>query len=155
MKQGKNAIEQALRAEATAPAPDKSASERWQGEGDDPAFDALVAELAKLISEGGLAQGFDLEAAGKDPALVELMQEYGAAAGIRVYAAEQRAAEAERTAMERLSAQMRMRGAMPKSARGGSAMPTGTNYRTMDGEAFRALVQQMKRTARDGGKTRL
>lgn len=153
MKQGKSAIDQRLKAANAAPGED--AQVRWQGEGEDPAFDSLVEELALLVSENGLPQGFDLEAAAKDPELIELMQHYGAAAGIRVYAAEQRAAEAEHTAMERLSAQMRMRSAMPKSARGGSAVSSATDYRKMDGETFRALVQQMKRTARDGGKTRL
>ena len=39
--------------------------------------------------------------------------------------------------------------------RGGSATPAATNYHGMSSESFRALMQQMKKTARDGGKTRL
>jgi hypothetical protein len=121
----------------------------------DPEFDALVDEISVLMNEGKMPEGFDLQAAAKDPGLVSLMQEYGAGAGIRIYAAEQRAQEAENSAMERVSARMRERSALPKSTRGGFAAPAATNYRGMSSQAFRELVQQMKKTARDGGKTRL
>jgi hypothetical protein len=57
--------------------------------------------------------------------------------------------------MERVSARVRERSALPKSTRGGSAAPAATNYHGMSSEAFRTLMQQMKKTARDGGKTRL
>lgn len=121
----------------------------------DPEFEALVDEIATLVSEGKLPQGFDMQAAAKDPALMELMREYGAAAGIRIYAAELRAEEAEETAMDRVSERVRQRNALPRSMRGGSANAAATNYGTMSSEAFRELMQQMKKTARDGGKTRL
>ena len=121
----------------------------------DPEFEALVDEISALMNDGKLPEGFDLQDAAKDPELVSLMQEYGAGAGIRIYAAEQRAEEAENNAMERVSARMRERNALPKSTRGGYAAPAATNYRGMSSEAFRSLVQQMKKTARDGGKTRL
>ncbi len=121
----------------------------------DPEFEALVDEISVLVQQGKLPEGFDLESAAKDPELANLMREYGAEAGIRIYAAEQRAEEAENNAMERVSARVRERGALPKSTRGGSAAPAATNYHGMSSEAFRALMQQMKKTARDGGKTRL
>jgi len=121
----------------------------------DPEFEALVDEIAALIRDGKLPEGFDLQTAAKDPALIELMREYGAAAGIRIYAAEARAEEAENRAMERVSERVRQRGAVPQSLRGGSANAAATNYGAMSSEAFRALMQQMKKTARDGGKTRL
>ena len=121
----------------------------------DPEFEALVDEISTLISENKLPEGFDLQTAAKDPALISLMREYGAGAGIRIYAAEQRAEEAENSAMERMSARMRERSALPKSTRGGSAAPAATNYRGMSSDNFRELMQQMKKTARDGGKTRL
>jgi len=123
--------------------------------GNDPEFDALVDEISALVQKGKLPEGFDLESATKDPELAELMREYGAEAGIRIYAAEQRAEEAENSAMERVSARVRERNALPKSTRGGGAAPASTNYHGMSSEAFRALMQQMKSTARDGGKTRL
>ena len=123
--------------------------------GNDPEFEALVEELSTLIRDGKLPEGFDLQTAAKDPALMNLMQEYGAAAGIRIYAAETRAEEAENRAMERVSERVRQRGAVPQSLRGGSANAAATNYGSMSSEAFRTLMQQMKKTARDGGKTRL
>ncbi len=147
MKPMKNTIDQRLGATDDAPA--KGAA------GNDPEFETLVDELSALISEGKLPEGVDLKEAAKDPALVSLMREYGAGAGIRIYAAEQRAEEAENSAMERVSVRMRQRGALPKSTRGGSAAPAATNYRGMSSDSFRELVQQMKKTARDGGKTRL
>ena len=121
----------------------------------DPEFEALVNEISTLVQQGKLPEGFDLESATKDPELVELMREYGAEAGIRIYAAEQRADEAENNAMERVSARVRERNQLPKSTRGGSAAPAATNYHGMNSESFRQLMQQMKKTARDGGKTRL
>ncbi len=121
----------------------------------DPEFEALVDEISVLVQQGKLPEGFDLESAAKDPELANLMREYGAEAGIRIYAAEQRAEEAENNAMERVSARVRERNALPKSTRGGSAAPAATNYHGMSSEAFRSLMQQMKKTARDGGKTRL
>lgn len=121
----------------------------------DPEFEALVDEIAALIRDGKLPEGFDLQTAAKDPALIALMREYGAAAGIRIYAAETRAEEAENRAMERVSERVRQRGTVPQSLRGGSANAAATNYGAMSSEAFRSLMQQMKRTARDGGKTRL
>ncbi|MDD4311663.1 MAG: hypothetical protein PHW41_04200 [Eubacteriales bacterium] len=147
MKPMKNTMQQRLQDANTAPG--KNAAQN------DPEFEALVDEISALVQQGKLPDGFDLEAAAKDPELTELMHEYGAEAGIRIYAAEQRAEEAENNAMERVSARVRERGQLPKSTRGGSAAPAATNYRGMSTEAFRSLMQQMKKTARDGGKTRL
>ena len=121
----------------------------------DPEFEELVDEISVLVQQGKLPEGFDLESAAKDPELANLMREYGAEAGIRIYAAEQRAEEADNNAMERVSARVRERSALPKSTRGGSAAPAATNYHGMSSEAFRTLMQQMKKTAHDGGKTRL
>ncbi|MEZ4627432.1 MAG: hypothetical protein R2912_04895 [Eubacteriales bacterium] len=146
MKPMKNMMQQRMNA-AGGNAPAENA-------GTDPEFDALVDEISALIQKGKLPEGFDLESAARDPKLAELMREYGAEAGIRIYTAEQRAEEAENSAMERVSARVR-NAARPKSTRGGGAAPAATNYRGMSSDAFRALMQQMKSTARDGGKTRL
>ena len=143
----KNTIQQRLDA-ANANNPPKNSD-------NDPEFEALVDEVSALMQQGKLPEGFDLEEAANDPALVKLMREYGAGAGIRIYAAEKRAEDAENSAMERMSARVRERGALPKSTRGGSAAPSATNYHGMSSESFRQLMQQMKKTARDGGKTRL
>ena len=146
MKQMNNAMNQRMNAAKPA---------QQNAQESDPEFEALVDEIATLIAEGKLPEGFDLEQAASDPELVSLMREYGAAAGIRIYAAEKRADDAENSAMERVSNRMRERSALPKSTRGGSATPAATNYHGMSSESFRALMQQMKKTARDGGKTRL
>lgn len=147
MKPMKNTMQQRL--QAATKAHGQNAAQN------DPEFDAMVDEISKLVQEGKIPEGFDLETATKDPELIELMREYGAQAGIRIYAAEQRVEEAENSAMERVSARVRERGQLPKSTRGGSAAPTATNYQGMSSEAFRELMQQMKKTARNGGKTRL
>ena len=142
-----NTIQQRLdAANATNPANDSD---------NDPEFEALVDEVSALMQQGKLPEGFDLEEAANDPALVKLMREYGAGAGIRIYVAEKRADDAENSAMERVSARVRERNQLPKSTRGGSAAPAATNYHGMNSESFRQLMQQMKKTARDGGKTRL
>ena len=146
MKQMNNAIPQRMN---TAKPAQQNAQQT------DPEFEALVDEITALISDGKMPEGFDMEQAASDPALAELMREYGAAAGIRIYVAEQRAEEAENNAMERMSARVRERSSLPKSTRGGSAAPAATNYRGMSSDSFRELMQQMKKTARDGGKTRL
>ena len=146
MKQMKNEMNQRMNAAKPA---------QQNAEENDPEFEALVDEIATLISEDKLPEGFDLEQAASDPELISLMREYGAAAGIRIYAAEKRAEEAENSAMERVSNRMRERNALPKSTRGGSATPATTNYHGMSSDSFRELMQQMKKTARDGGKTRL
>lgn len=143
----KNTIQQRLDA-ANAKKPATNAEK-------DPEFEAMVDEVSALMQEGKLPDGFDMETAAKDPALFQLMYEYGVNAGIRIYAAEQRAQDAEDNAMERKSARVRERSQLPKSTRGGSAAPAATNYHGMSSESFRQLMQQMKKTARDGGKTRL
>ena len=143
----KNTIQQRL--------DDANANNPAKNSENDPEFEALVDEVSALMQQGKLPEGFDLEEAANDPALVKLMREYGAGAGIRIYAAEKRAEDAENSAMERMSARVRERGALPKSTRGGSAAPSATNYHGMSSESFRQLMQQMKKTASDGGKTRL
>jgi hypothetical protein len=47
--------------------------------------------------------------------------------------------------MERVSARVRERSALPKSTRGGQRGTGATNYHGMSSEAFRTLMQQMKR----------
>lgn len=146
MKSMKNTMQQRLGAAGNPPA---------NTAGTDPEFEALVDEIAALMQEGKLPEDFSMENAANDPELIELMREYGVEAGIRIYAAEQRAEQAENSAMERMKARLRERGQLPKSTRGGGAAPAATNYHGMSSEAFRSLMQQMKKTARDGGKTRL
>lgn len=118
-------------------------------------FESIVAELEQLLQSGELPENFDLQAACEDPAFAQLLAQYPAGAAARIYAAEQRAGQAETNAMQQVSEQVRSRGGLPKSQRGGAMAGTGANYADMSGETFRSLLQQMKKTARNGGKTRL
>ena len=98
MKPMKNTMQQRLNAANTAQG--QTAAQN------DPEFEALVNEISTLVQQGKLPEGFDLKTAVEDPELTDLMREYGAEAGIRIYAAEQRAEEAENNAMERVSARV-------------------------------------------------
>ena len=154
MKRNRTKIEQALSGNGTQRA-QYAGGYAAQNAPQDADFDALVQELADMYQNGRMPEGFDLQKAAGDPALMELIQDYGAEAGVRIYAAEQRAEQAEQAAMQRVSAQVRSRNALPRSSRGGSTTAGAPDYRHMSSEAFRELVQQMKKTARDGGRTRL
>ena len=152
MRQNRTKIEQALSGGIPQGAGGYPAR---QGATQDTAFDAVVQELTAMYQNGQMPEGFDLQQSAGDPALMELIQDYGAEAGVRIYAAEQRANKAEQAAMQRVSAQVRSRNALPRSSRGGSTTASAPNYRDMSSESFRSLLQQMKKTARDGGRTRL
>ena len=121
----------------------------------DETFNGIVKELARLTQQGGLPEGMDVTALCADNAFVELAMEYPVEAAIRIYEAEKRADEAEQAAMERVTAQVRSRSALPKSARGGAMASPRTNYRDMDSETFRQVRGAMRRNARSGVKTRL
>jgi hypothetical protein len=121
----------------------------------DPDFDALVEELTALISEGKLPENFDLTTACQDPAFVELINEFPAEAAVRIYDAEKRADEAEQNAMQRVNTQMRARGGLPRSQRGGAMSAPAPDYGNMDEDAFKDLLFNVKKTARSGGKARL
>jgi hypothetical protein len=155
MRQNRTKIEQALSGGGIAAAQRAGGYPSRQNATQDAEFNAVVQELAAMYQNGQMPEGFDLQQAANDPALMELIQDYGAEAGVRIYAAEQRANKAEQAAMQRVSAQVRSRNALPRSSRGGSTTASAPNYRDMSSEAFRSLLQQMKKTARDGGRTRL
>jgi len=155
MRQNRTKIEQALSGGGVAAAQGAGGYQPRQSATQDVEFDALVRELALMYQNGEMPEGFDLQQAAGDPALMELIQAYGTEAGVRVYAAEQRAEQSEQSAMQRVSAQVRSRNAMPRSSRGGSTTASAPDYRHMSSESFRELLQQLKKTARDGGRTRL
>lgn len=118
-------------------------------------FDALVEELTALISNGEMPEGFDLNAACADPAFIALISQFPAEAAVRIYVAEKRADEAEQNAMQRVNTQMRARGGLPKSQRGGVMSAPQPDYRNMESDAFKDLLFNVKKTARNGGRTRL
>lgn len=123
-----------------------------QGNGD---FDALVEELTALIQQGRMPEGFDLMTACQDPAFLDLMEQFPAEAAVRVYMAEKKAAEAEENAMSRVNAQVRSRNGLPRSQRGAAMSAPAPDYRNMDSDAFKGLLYNVKKSARNGGNPRL
>lgn len=118
-------------------------------------FAALAAELAQMAQEGNLPEGFDLEEACQDPAFAALLGEMPPNAAMRVYAAEQRAEQAQENAMQSLAARQQARASLPLPTRGGSAATATPDYTAMSPAAFRALEAQMKAAARNGKKVRI
>ena len=148
-------IEDALmkRGKKTSDVPELS-GENEAGE-KDAAFGEIVAAFEELIRNGELPEGFDLAAACTDKAFAKLLVKFAPEAAIRIYHAEKRADEAEANAMKTVSDRIHARSALPKSQRGGAMVEPKIDYRNMSSEAFRALLGDMKRIARNGGKTRL
>lgn len=118
-------------------------------------FEEIAKSIVALSKEGKLPEGFDLEAACRDRAFVDLIIDYSAEAAVRIYDAEKRLAEAESGAKQRVENDVRARNALPKSARANiSANPT-PDYKRMSAEEFRRLEQQYKRAARNGKNVNL
>ncbi|MEG1524929.1 MAG: hypothetical protein RR475_07865 [Clostridia bacterium] len=118
-------------------------------------FEEIVGEFYELIRKGELPQSFDIKTACEDPAFADLLAQYPADASVRIYTAEQKAAMAESNAMQQMTDRVKTRNALPRSQRG-AAMPAPVNdYAGMSSESFRTLLQQAKKMARNGGKTRL
>lgn len=155
-----NAIEQQLALDAQSPNPEAPEAAAVQGSApqdaaNPEAFDALVGELMRLVQSGTLPEGFDLQAACADASFVRLTQELPMEAAIRVYAAEQRAEQAEARAKERLAGEMQRRAALPQAVRGTGGAPVARDYSAMSSEEFRALEQQYRRAAQRGIKVKL
>lgn len=126
-----------------------------QGAREPANFEDVVYELQQLVLEKKLPPDFDLQQACMDNAFAELIAEFPAEAALRIYYAENKAAQAEQNAMQRVNAQVQSRRALPRSARGGAMSAPTPNYRDMDDASFRKLLAQMKRSARNGSAPRL
>ena len=105
---------------------------------DNPFYEAANA-LVGLEQNGELPEGFTLSEAVNDPAFAELLNEFEPKAAVRIYAAEQRAEQAEADAKEKMSEQVRARKALPKSQRTDRAIAPAPDYMAMSKEAFSAL----------------
>ena len=125
------------------------------GESGDGAFNDIVDGIVRMVRQGELPEGMDPQTLLGDEAFLELTMDYPVEAAVRIYAAEKRADEAERAAMDNVTAKVRSRSALPKSTRGGGQASPQVNYHDMDSETFRRVVNGMKKTARDGGRSRL
>ena len=132
-----------FRKQQTEPEPKATAQE------ENPFVEAANA-LVEMEREGMLPEGFDLEAAVKDRAFAQLLQEFEPKAAVRIYAAERRADEAEQNAKARMSEKLQAQRALPKSQRTDRAVSATPNYMSMSKEAFRMLEQQYRDAARNG-----
>ena len=118
-------------------------------------FADIANELIALAETGALPEGFDLETACSDADFAALLQEYPAAAAVRIYDAEKRAAEAYQNAMDALTEKLSARNALPKSTRPTRAIAPTPDYMAMSGEDFRALENKIKAAARNGKRITL
>ena len=115
---------------------------------------ALAEELGKMFANNTLPENFDMEKACMDATFIKLTREMPMAAAVRVYAAEQRAMEAENSAKAQLTAKMQTRASLPQSVRGTGA-DVRRDYMNMSSEEFAALEQQYRRAAQQGIRVRL
>lgn len=120
-----------------------------------PALGELANGLTELMRSGALPEGFDLQSACTDATFLQLTEELPLAAAVRVYAAEQRASQADARAREELSQQMQRRTALPQAIRGAGGASVERDYANMSSEEFRALEQQYRRAAQRGIHVRL
>lgn len=122
-------------------------------------FTEIGNALAALEEQGKLPEGFDLEAACSDPTFAALVQEFEPYAAVRIYDAEQRAAraesaqaDAEKTAMQKMTEQLSARNALPRSQKPNHSIPAHPDYRTMSSASFKKLEEQLRTAARNGRK---
>jgi len=139
--------EQALKAQE--PSKNKSSRTRFL----EP--EELKRELRELVEHDLLPNGFDLEAASRDPAFVRLVVELPAYAAVRVYDAELRAERAEQSAMEGILTRLRSRERLPMPSRADAAAPAKRDYLAMSPEDFAALEREYRAKARAGIKVKL
>lgn len=118
-------------------------------------FAQAAQELAALYNAGSLPEGFDLETACSDRAFAELLRAFEPLAAVRIYDAEQRAAQAEQTAKQRMTEQVTARNALPRPTKANAAVSATPDYMGMSQEAFRALENQFKSAARSGSRTKI
>lgn len=118
-------------------------------------FGDIRDAVMQLIRSGKLDPDFDLQSACTDKEFAKLLSEMPVEAAARVYQAEKRAREAEENTMQRMTAQVKSRNALPRSTRGGAMSAPTINYHDMDSGSFRKLLGDIKKTTRDGGKVRL
>lgn len=119
---------------------------------DEELLTSVAVEIVLLYREGKLPEGFDAERAFADPALAALILSEGIPVeyAVRIYIAEKKAAEAEQSARQRVTDEVRQRGALTRPQRAGVAVQSGLDYRGMSSEEFRQLEQQYKRAAKNG-----
>lgn len=125
-------------------------------------FTEIGNTLAALEEQGRLPESFDLETACSDPTFAALVQEFEPYAAVRIYDAEQRAAQAEsaladaeKTAMQKMTEQLNARNALPRSQKPNQRISAQPDYRNMSSASFKKLEEQLKTAARNGMKIKI
>ena len=118
-------------------------------------FQQLAEALTELMAETALPANFDIERACEDTAFAKLLLELPPMAAVRVYAAEQRAGQAEENAKNNAAETLRRRSGLPRIERAGGAVRAEPDYMSMSSEEFRKLEQQLKRASRAGRQVRI
>ncbi|HWS31047.1 MAG TPA: hypothetical protein VN512_13155 [Clostridia bacterium] len=90
----------------------------------------IAAELTTME----LPEGFDLEAAGKDPTFVQLLTQYPPAAAVRIYNAEQGAKTAKTAAAQDLAEKLQARQQLPQPLTREQPVNPLPNYNAMSDE---------------------
>ncbi len=114
-----------------------------------------VRALIGLEDAGRLPEGFSLENAVQDRAFAELLGEFAPEAAVRIYAAEKKAAEAEKSARESLGERARQQKSLPQHGRANISPAPTPDYMHMTSEEFRALERQLKRGASEGRRMKI
>ena len=107
-------------------APEPTAEERAQ---------SIVDDLLSVP----VPRGFDMDAAVSDPAFVDLLAEYPAAAAVRIY-------QAEHMAPQQVADRLRARQGVPASTRPTQSVRPTPNYKEMSGEDFFKLKERVMKS---------
>ena len=103
----------------------------------EPASDDYTEQAQQIAAElttMELPEGFDLEAAGKDNAFVQLLAQYPPAAAVRIYNAERGAKTAKTTAAQDLAEKLQARQGLPQPLAREQPVNPLPNYNAMSDE---------------------
>ena len=141
------------------PVPEQAMQEQIKetpaGEVEQNPFSEQAKLLIAMQDEGKLPEGFELESACADPAFAALLQSFDAAAAVRIYAAEQKAAHAYEEAMAAMTEKQRMRSALPKTTKPNRAVSASPDYMSLSASEFRELENRIKAAAKNGKRITL
>ena len=107
-------------------APEPTAEERAQ---------SIVDDLMSVP----VPRGFDMDAAVNDPAFVDLLAEYPAAAAVRIY-------QAEHMAPQQVADRLRARQGVPASTRPTQSVRPTPNYKEMSSDDFFKMKERVSKT---------
>ena len=99
-------------------------------------YEERAQGIVQDLMQVPVPKGFDMDAAIGDPAFVDLLTEYPAAAAVRIY-------QAEHMAPQQVADRLRARQGVPASTRPQQAVRPEPNYRDMSSEEFFKLKERV------------